>query len=488
MSEITDNIKAQEINQDCSALESENKRLHKENQRLAHKAEDVAIANAYAAELMVKIEEANDNLKIEIEKRKVAEQKLRQINLEIEETVQQRTAELTSTNERLIDEIKQREQIEQTLREHKQRLDTILSVILTGVIIVDSETHNIIDVNPLAAKMIGLPKEQIINKICHKFICPAEEGKCPISDLGQTVDNSERVLLRPNGKDISILKNVAKSFWQGREYLVESFIDINELKKAEEELQEINEKLVSMNQQLQEFIYVATHDLKEPLRKVSAFGDMLKESLGGTLNEDQKENFDFVISGADRMKQIVNSLLAYSKVINKDPEINEIDLSKEINGIKKIGLSSLQKETSGILRIQEPLPVVQGDQVQIRQVFDNLIGNALKYCKKDVPPEIIVRAFRLDNGMVRIEVEDNGIGIKPEYYENIFAIFRRLNTGHEYEGIGIGLAICKRIIEKHGGDIGVNSTFGHGSIFWFTLPSINASEKEQDGLILSTKA
>jgi signal transduction histidine kinase len=177
------------------------------------------------------------------------------------------------------------------------------------------------------------------------------------------------------------------------------------------------------------------------------------------------------------MKQIVNSLLAYSKVINKEPDINEIDLSKEINRIKNIGLSSLLKETSGTLRIQEPLPVVQGDQIQIRQVFDNLIENALKYCKKDVPPEIIVRALPLDNGMVRIEVEDNGIGIKPEYYENIFAIFRRLNTGHEYEGIGIGLAICKRIIEKHGGEIGVESNYGQGTTFWFTLHELQVSKK-----------
>jgi PAS domain S-box-containing protein len=477
MSVKKNNIKSRTKNMDKSKLEEENKHLHQENRRLTRRAEDVALANAHAAELMVQLEEANKHLEAEIERRKEAEQKLQKLNREIEAKVHQRTAELTVTNERLTDEINKRELVEHNLREHKQRLDTILSTLLTGVVIVDSKTHEIVDVNPLATRMIGLPKEQIIGKVCHAFICPAEEGKCPISDLGLTVDNSERVLLRPNGKDIPILKNVTKAFWQGREYLIESFIDITESKQAERELKRINEKLADSNKQLQEFIYVASHDLKEPLRKVSAFGGMLKDALKGKLNDDELENFDFMFEGTGRMQELVDSLLAYSKVMIKDIILKDVDLNVAIEHLKRQELSSWIEQTHGTLRIPDILPMVQCDPTQIKLLLLNLIKNALIYHREDVPPIVTIRACCRREGYIKIGIEDNGIGIKREQCENIFAMFKRMHSRREYEGAGIGLTLCKRIIEKHGGEIGVSSTFGRGSTFWFTLPVLKSLKK-----------
>ena len=219
-------------------LQRENDTLRQENTRLRQQAQDVAQANAHAAELMVQLEEANENLKAQVDKRRQAEEELRQAYGEMEARVQARTAELTDVNEQLAKEVTDRQQIEQTLRENEQRMNTVLNDILTGVIIVDAETHTIMDANPHAAEIIGLPKEEIVGKVCHKFVCPAEQGSCPIADLGQTVDQSERILLRADGRRAPILKTVTSAVWQGRTYFIESFIDMSERKRTEEDLKE----------------------------------------------------------------------------------------------------------------------------------------------------------------------------------------------------------------------------------------------------------
>ncbi|MBN1359414.1 MAG: PAS domain S-box protein [Sedimentisphaerales bacterium] len=201
-----------------------NELLQQENAKLKRQARDVAEANAHAAELMVQREEAEDQL--------------RRAYDEMEARVRERTAELTAVNDELAKEIRERQGIEQTLRENEQRLNTVLHDILTGVLIVDAETREITDVNPHAAEIIGLPGEEIIGKICHKFVCPAEQGSCPIADLHQTVDQSERVLLRADGRRAPILKTVTSAQWQGHRYFIESFIDMSERKQGEEDLKE----------------------------------------------------------------------------------------------------------------------------------------------------------------------------------------------------------------------------------------------------------
>lgn len=379
----------------------------------------------------------------------------------------------------------ERKKTEKKLLESEERIKIILDTLHAGMLLVDARTHIIADINSAAAEMFGAPKEEIIGRKCHQYICPAEEGKCPISDLGLKIDNSERILLNRQKKQIPVLKNVTTLTLNGHPYLLESFVDITERKKVEQKLETLNseleftvQKLSQSNQQLQEFVYIASHDLREPVRKIAAFGQLLTEALAGKLDADDKENFDFMIDGANRMQQMIESLLVYSRVTTRAAEAEPVDLNQAIEQLKKLELSNNLEETGGTIVIPESLPLIKGDSAQMRQLFQNLIGNALKYHKKDVPPEVIISARRKDDNMVRIEIQDNGIGIKAEHYAGIFAMFRRLHSRQEYEGTGIGLAVCKRIVEKHHGEIGVDSTFGQGSTFWFTLPAEIALAQE----------
>jgi signal transduction histidine kinase/AmiR/NasT family two-component response regulator len=255
--------------------------------------------------------------------------------------------------------------------------------------------------------------------------------------------------------------------------------EIAERRRMEQELKNSNRGLNNSNQQLQEFLYVASHDMREPLRKISAFAGLLTGSLAGRLTSDEQENFDFMIEGTARMREIVESLLAYSKLISRRSEPEQIDLNKVVAGLRSYELAAELERLRASLRIPKRLPAVKGDPAQVTQLFENIIRNALKYHKQGIAPQVTIRAQGTHDGMVRIEVQDNGIGIRPEHQNSIFAMFRRFHPEQEYEGLGAGLAICRRIVEQHGGQIGVDSTYGQGSTFWFTLPAAQAVAEEQ---------
>ncbi len=253
--------------------------------------------------------------------------------------------------------------------------------------------------------------------------------------------------------------------------------DITARKRLEEEreallqeIRKINRKLEEANKELQDFVYIASHDLREPLRKISSFGTLLQDSLKGKLNADQQENFEFMIDGARRMQDMIDALLTYSRLTTKAKPAQRVDLNKAIENLKKLELATLLDETRGVIDIPESLPSVQADPSQIHQLFQNLIGNGLKFHREGISPEITIRAHEVENDMIRIEVEDNGIGIDEKYHSQLFTMFKRLHSRDRYEGTGIGLASCKKIVEHHGGNIGVRSTLGKGSTFWFVLP------------------
>ena len=249
-----------------------------------------------------------------------------------------------------------------------------------------------------------------------------------------------------------------------------------ELERSNEALKAITSNLEEINSELKNFAYVASHDLREPLRTISLFGQLLEDSLKEQLDEDDRENLRFIIDGASRMTQMIEAMLIFSRVGTIDIQFDNIDLNEAVKELKDLELTVLLEETGGTIFVPDLLPRVNGDAVQVRQLLQNLIANALKYHKPQTPPEVWIRADQVVDNMVRITIEDNGIGIKEEHYKDVFTMFKRLRSKSSYEGAGIGLSVCKKIIERHGGEIGVSSEFGKGTRFWFTLQAANVEE------------
>jgi signal transduction histidine kinase len=238
----------------------------------------------------------------------------------------------------------------------------------------------------------------------------------------------------------------------------------------ESRVDERTAQLAATNDELKNFVYIASHDLREPLRKISAFGNMVQKSLAGKITGDDAENIGFMIDGANRMTQMIEGLLAYSRVSAKAQSAETVNLNDIVKQLRELELSVLLEEKHTTIDIPQPLPEVDIDPVQIRQLMQNLIANGMKYQAKGNVPQITLTSKPAADGMVRIEITDNGIGIKPEFQQAIFIMFKRLHSKNEYEGTGIGLAVCKKIVERHGGQIGVESEPDKGSTFWFTLP------------------
>ena len=235
------------------------------------------------------------------------------------------------------------------------------------------------------------------------------------------------------------------------------------------ERKKTQEALENSNRELTDFVYVASHDLREPLRKISSFGQLLQKSMQGKLSGDDQENLDFMIDGSDRMTMMINGLLTYSRVNTKDIQFETVDLNKVIEQLKGFELSVLLEERSGVIEVPQPLPKVYADPVQVAQLLQNLIANGIKYRNEGVTPKITIRYKKIPDNKVRIEVQDNGIGIASEYRDEIFKMFKRLHSRKEYDGCGIGLSVCKKIVNRHAGRIGVESEPGKGSTFWFTI-------------------
>ncbi len=264
---------------------------------------------------------------------------------------------------------------------------------------------------------------------------------------------------------------------------VVTFRDITTHYTAETKLKRMNQVLEQRNRELQDFAYIASHDLQEPLRKVQAFADLLREDYGTVVDEVGQHYLERMEDAAQRMSRLINDLLSYSRIATKGRPFSDVNLNDALNEV----ITDVEVhicEVEGTLD-RGPLPTIEADERQIRQLLQNLISNALKFAREGVRPVISVSATRVPDALVagqdawELRVGDNGIGFDEKYLDRIFTPFQRLHRRDQYAGTGMGLAICRRIVERHNGTITGTSTPGVGSTFIITLPARQVAAYEQ---------
>lgn len=365
------------------------------------------------------------------------------------------------------------------LEENEQRLFQFLDAMPVGVFIVDHTGAPYFANQAAQATLgkgivVGAGPERLA-EVYQFYIAGTDEpypkDKMPIIQAlrGQSATADDMEIHRPD-RTIPIMTWASPVFDARGKVLfaTAAFSDISEQKQAENMLKATARELKRSNAELEQFAYIASHDLQEPLRKVGSYMELVAERYREQLDQDGREFIDYAVDGARRMKIMINDLLVYSRVGTKGKPFVPTDAAKVMQDVLNDLELTIQDNDARITF--DSLPVVTADESQMQQLFRNLIGNAVKYRSQD-PPQIHISAQRLKQAW-RFSVQDNGIGIEDRFFERIFQIFQRLHGPGRYNGTGIGLAVCKKIVERHGGSISVESTPGRGSTFSFTISDL----------------
>lgn len=343
-----------------------------------------------------------------------------------------------------------------------------------GIAVNDAASNTIVLLNPAFAEMHGFTVEEMLGTSVSMLFAPSERKKLPeilrlAAEQGHITFESAHI--RKNGSIFPVLIDLKLVDEPGQtRYRIANIQDISQIKESEEQLRRTVDALTQSNVELERFAHIASHDLQEPLRTLVAYSQLLERRYRDELKGDAQEFLDLIISAAKRMHTLVLDLLAYSHVSTQGHTFILVDMQRLIEAVRENLKTLIQDSRANI--VYQNLPSVLGDEIQLLEVVQNLISNAIKFRRKGVPLEISVRAERKESAWV-FSVADNGIGIEPSYFDRIFVIFQRLHSSAAYPGSGVGLAVCKRIIERHGGHIWVESEPGKGSTFYFTLPIQN---------------
>jgi PAS domain S-box-containing protein len=380
---------------------------------------------------------------------------------------------------------------EEELHRSRSFLNSVIEHLPITVFIKRADDLKFVLWNKAGEQLTGRPAAEFIGKSDYDFF-PREDADAYVASDRETLrggklveieeetlataHQGERIL---HTKKIPILNDAGEA-----EYLLGIAEDITERKAAEEKLTKFAAQLEQNNRELQEFAFVASHDLQEPLRKVRAFGDRLKTKCGANLTDDGRDYLERMLNAARRMQTLIEDLLSFSRVSTRAQPFVPVDL----NIVAREVISDLEvriEQVRGKVEVSH-LPTLEADPTQMRQLLQNLIGNALKFHRNDTPPAVKVRAEivpggdtdRIRRGLgaalskCQLCVEDNGIGFEEKYLDRIFTVFQRLHGRGEYEGTGVGLAICRKIALRHGGDITAKSQPGAGTTFIVTLPML----------------
>lgn len=379
-----------------------------------------------------------------------------------------------------IRDITERKKMLEKLIEKEHYKNTIFNSIYNGIMLIDGSSHKIVDINPSGEKMFGAKKEDIIGKICHKYICPAENGMCPISDLGQTVDNSERILINSSGENIPVIKTVTNVVLEGKKYLLESFLDISERKKMEEEIRQ-DQKMEGLDTMAGGI----SHNLNNILSELLIYSEMTIMELSP--DSKARTNIQKILNTSYKATDITKQILAYlglNKFIVEKIIINSI-----IKSMKQVIDISLPQNCSIKYELQDELPYIEGDATQINQMIMNIITNS--YESMETKGEITISTGiaeeitkselgennfiekREREDLVYIKISDTGMGMEKDIQGKIFDPF--FTT--KFTGRGLGLSVVKGIVKCHKGAIKVHSEKGKGTdITIFFQKSINSIE------------
>ncbi len=451
-------------------------------------------------------------------------EKLEQVSAEIEKRITERTADLAQTCAKLQGELNARKQAEKSLAQQAQELGRSKGVLELHVQartqelqILQHRYEHILNsagegiygldlqglttfVNPAAARLTGWSVEELVGKPEQEVFFRENNGSNegpngaeanPASAAKRNGEHlGEEVFLRKDGSSFQV--EYVRTPILEKDKLVGTvviFKDITERKRTEETLARKAAELARSNAELEQFAYVASHDLQEPLRKIQAFGDRLKSKCDAVELKEGREYLERMQSAAARMQRLINDLLTFSRVISTTQPFVAVDLGAVIKEV----LSDLEvriEQTKARVEVG-PLPTLEADAMQMRQLLQNLIGNALKFQPPDAQPVVKVQAQILkrpfaggagegpDDEVCELTVEDNGIGFDDKYADRIFAVFQRLHGRTEYEGTGVGLAVCRRITDRHGGTIAAKGKPGEGATFTVTLPVRHPKPKQE---------
>jgi PAS domain S-box-containing protein len=372
-------------------------------------------------------------------------------------------------------EVTDRVQAEMALRESELRFRNVLQEVHSVAVQGYRPDGTTQYWNLASERLYGFSAQEAIGRNLVDLIIPPEMRELVaqalryMAESGAPAPSAELSLARKDGSRVTVFSSHAIVQIPGRpQELFRIDIDLTELKRAEQSLKNTIEELARSNMELERFAYVTSHDLQEPLRMISSFAGLLRDTYQGRFDAKADEYIAFTLESALRMQILIKDLLAYSRIGAIPREMKPVGARQSLDAARANLKESA--EAAGARITHDPLPTVLADDLQLTQVFQNLLGNAIKYRDPGRAPEIHIGAEQA-SGFWQFSVRDNGIGLDPQYAGRIFEMFQRLHTREQYEGTGIGLAICKKIVEAHGGRIWVESQPGKGSVFHFTIPA-----------------